>query len=100
MGYHGNLKMKCALAILALIASSIMPTVAKTSNLRVPFIKPSSKQNMINDVDVLVVGAGLSGSVASFYLNKKSINTLLVEENDVVGGCLVSKEGALFNMTH
>ena len=75
--------------IILLFVNSIYGT--KTLNFRNPFV--SSRGKVVKDVDVLVVGAGLCGSTASFYLNKKGINTMLVEENNVVGGCIVSKHG-------
>jgi heterodisulfide reductase subunit A-like polyferredoxin len=45
------------------------------------------------EVDCVVVGSGLSGSTAAFYLHRNGLNVLLAECNDVVGGNLISKQG-------
>lgn len=37
-------------------------------------------------IDVVVIGAGLTGLTSAFYLNKKGKDILVLEERDVVGG--------------
>ena len=36
--------------------------------------------------NVVIIGAGINGLVASNYLQKNNFNVLLIEKNDHVGG--------------
>ena len=44
-------------------------------------------------IDVMVVGSGLSGGTAAFYLNRKGVRVMLAEARDQAGGNLITKQG-------
>ena len=44
-------------------------------------------------VDAVVIGSGISGSTAAYYLHSNGINTILAEARPEVGGNLISKSG-------
>ena len=53
------------------------------------------------DYDAIVIGAGHNGMVASSYLAKAGLKTLVVEKNSFVGGCASTQEvfpGFKFNL--
>lgn len=47
------------------------------------------------DVDVVIVGSGLSGSTAAFYMNRKGINVMVAEAQAEAGGNFRTKYSEL-----
>lgn len=44
-------------------------------------------------IDVMVVGSGLSGGTAAYYLNKKGVRVMLTDAREEAGGNLITKQG-------
>ncbi|MFX1374191.1 MAG: FAD-dependent oxidoreductase [Promethearchaeota archaeon] len=50
----------------------------------------------IKDIDVLVIGAGPAGLSATMVLGEKKINTLLIDDKDILGGKLILQTHKFF----
>lgn len=94
MGVHFLLEV----LILAAVASHALAFLNK----RHPFAfrKQSLKLDVTNNrdriLDAVVVGSGITGSTAAYYMHKENCDIILAEAQDKVGGNVISKSGKLF----
>lgn len=85
----------CALVLFSLASYALGAQVSSNSLNSSP--PSSSDATCINDdggvIDVMVVGSGLSGGTAAFYLNRKGVRVMLTDARDQAGGNLITKQG-------
>jgi NADPH-dependent 2,4-dienoyl-CoA reductase/sulfur reductase-like enzyme len=83
----------------ALILAAVTSHALAFLNKRHPFA--FRKQSLKLDVterllDAVVVGSGITGSTAAYYMHKENCDIILAEAQDKVGGNVISKSGMLF----
>ena len=61
-------------------------------------VKGSEVAEVPEKVDCVVVGGGLCGSTAAFYLDKKGFNVVLAEQAAEVGGCVNTKQSKFLHV--
>ncbi|MDF1815100.1 MAG: FAD-dependent oxidoreductase [Verrucomicrobiales bacterium] len=64
--------------------------IASTSHVAAAASTDSSEPELINEVDVLVVGGGTAGTIAAIQAGRAGANTLLLERNAQLGGTMTT----------
>jgi hypothetical protein len=77
------------------LSSTLRPSLRASVLPSLSLMTQSASLDNFPECDVLVVGGGLCGSTASFYLNQSGIKVLLLEEKESVGGCVNTHQGSL-----
>lgn len=60
--------------------------IASTSHVSARAVEGAAESEVVNDVDVLVVGGGTAGHVAAIQAGRAGARTLIVERNSQLGG--------------
>ena len=81
------------LAIAIASASCVCGSSFLHSKLPMRHVKPPASDHDFTTIDTLVVGGGISGTTAAFYLHKNGSSVLVAEEQDDVGGCFTTRNG-------
>lgn len=97
------------LAFLSLFQEGVLSLLGRSSrsplillnnfgNVNIPFRSIRNSQtavfaSKVLTTDVLVIGSGISGSTAAFYLTKEKRDVILADAKSEVGGNLLSRKG-------
>ncbi len=86
--------------VLSLLGRSIRSPLILNNfgNVNIPFRSIRNSQtavfaSKVLTTDVLVIGSGISGSTAAFYLTKEKRDVILADAKSEVGGNLLSRKG-------
>lgn len=86
-------RQRCVLSLCiccAVVASSLQGS-SSVLHAALPRVSSATKEHIT--VDTLVVGGGISGTTAAYYLQKNGSSVLVAEEHDEVGGCFLTRTG-------
>lgn len=81
----------CGLFMTALGAQAVSFPLATAAPLATSVASQTCSDGEV--IDVMIVGSGLTGGTAAYYLNKKGLNVLLTDARDEAGGNLITKQG-------
>lgn len=83
--------------ILALLALAVVSLAVTIEQKRISFLGSATATVPEEDsstTDTLIIGSGITGSAAAFYLDRNGVGIKVAESESEVGGTMVTRTGS------